>query len=363
MPKPFSLHSSFVVAALVLAGGTAAAQAPAPAGTPPPANPPPAPSDAPQASPAPATDAKPVQVSEEARRRFSTGVALLKDPKEPRYEEAYREFKAAYAASPSYKILGNLGLCAMMLERDGEAIEAYERYLREGALDLTTAERDQFQRDLMTLKAGFVAVTLTSEPKGATIVDERLPVQGVPVRNIYGPTSGELKIGVRRGHHVVTAKLDGYVDARWELDAQGGEAQSHAFVLEPVGAREAPRPEVVRERPIPITVYVAGGVTAALAIAGSATGMVALSTKNNFDRANDGLHPDEAAQERSRGKTLNVVTDVLFVGALLGAGATAYFLFTRPTVERTAQGSQGVSVRPTVGVAPGGGAAGLIGTF
>src|SRR4051812_18719060 len=81
---------------------------------------------------APPTDEAQVQITPEARARFSAGVNLLKDPEAPRYEEAYREFKAAYAASPSYKILGNLGLCAMKLERDEEAIDAYERYLKEG---------------------------------------------------------------------------------------------------------------------------------------------------------------------------------------------------------------------------------------
>jgi len=58
-----------------------------------------------------------VVITEEARTHFAAGVALLQDPKAPRYEEAYREFKTAYAASPSYKILGNLGLCAMKIER------------------------------------------------------------------------------------------------------------------------------------------------------------------------------------------------------------------------------------------------------
>src|SRR5262245_33989950 len=83
-----------------------------------------------------------VQITPGARARFTAGVNLLKDPEGPRYEEAYREFKAAYAASPSYKILGNLGLCAMKLERDEEAIAAYERYLKEGK-DLDPAEVTQ----------------------------------------------------------------------------------------------------------------------------------------------------------------------------------------------------------------------------
>jgi hypothetical protein len=72
-----------------------------------------------------------VPITEEARMHFAAGVALLQDPKAPRYEEAYREFKAAYAAAPSYEILGNLGLRGMKIERDAEAINAYETSTRE----------------------------------------------------------------------------------------------------------------------------------------------------------------------------------------------------------------------------------------
>ncbi len=96
----------------------------------------------------------------------SSPVALLKDPKMPRYEEAHREFKAAYALSPSYKILGNLGLCAMQIERDEEAIHAYEAFLREGGPEVTSGERMQIERDLLTLKAGIVKVNISSDPPG-----------------------------------------------------------------------------------------------------------------------------------------------------------------------------------------------------
>ena len=70
--------------------------------------------------------AQDVPISDEARAHFTTGVNLLQDPDGARYEEAYREFKEAYAESPSWKILGNLGICAMKLERDSEAISAFD---------------------------------------------------------------------------------------------------------------------------------------------------------------------------------------------------------------------------------------------
>src|SRR4051794_36501980 len=90
------------------------------------------------------------EITPEARRHFKAGVNQLQDPDGARYEDAYREFKAAYAASSSPKILGNLGLCAMKLERDGEAIDAYSRYLREVS-DTDADERAQIMQDLQTL--------------------------------------------------------------------------------------------------------------------------------------------------------------------------------------------------------------------
>jgi hypothetical protein len=161
-----------------------------------------------------------VQISEEARTHFAAGVALLKDPKEPRYEEAYREFKAAYAASPSYKILGNLGLCAMKIERDAEAIKAFETYLAAAGPEHTEG-REQIERDLRTLKTGITHLTVSSDPPGAHISDVRIPVQGAPIRNNYGAASAPIDLGLRRGHHVVTAKLAGYQDQEWDFDAAG----------------------------------------------------------------------------------------------------------------------------------------------
>src|SRR5688572_3266497 len=83
------------------------------------------------ASPAALAQAPSAPIPEDARANFEAGVALLQDPAKPRYEEAYGRFRAAYAIHPSPRILGNIALCAMKLERDVEAIAAYEKYLKE----------------------------------------------------------------------------------------------------------------------------------------------------------------------------------------------------------------------------------------
>ncbi|MBI4703259.1 MAG: hypothetical protein HY744_19250 [Deltaproteobacteria bacterium] len=288
-------------------------------------------------------------ISDEARQHFHVGVDLLDDPEGPRYEEAYRAFKAAYAASPSPKILGNLGLCAMKLERDGEAIAAYSRYLKE-VDDIDKGERAQIERDLQVLKTGVVPVELSVEPAGATVTDERIPTQGASIRNRYGPAQGAIEIGLRAGNHRITVQREGYEPQSWELEAVAGERVEKAVRLKPAAgaARPAPErpaqrpgptpvPEPEGERPVPPGVIVGLVVTGALAVAGGVTGGLALGKQSEYSEYenDDSLSPKERATAEDiadTGTTLNIVTDVLFGSALVAAGVTTYLFVTRPAV-------------------------------
>jgi hypothetical protein len=190
-----------------------------------------------------------VPISEQAARRFEEGVRYLRSHDPDRYEKAYREFKAAYDDSPSWKILGNLGIVAQELERDGEAIEAYKGYLEGGRKELSLDEKKQFKRDLALLESGLTTLTLRTLPDGAWIVDERLPEAGTPIVNRYGPTSGPLELRVRAGHHRLRAELRGYEDATWEFSEGAGALVAHTFELKqheaPVAAPSPPPPPMI----------------------------------------------------------------------------------------------------------------------
>jgi hypothetical protein len=277
------------------------------------------------------------QIQEDARVHFTAGVNLLQDPAKPRYDEAYAEFKKAYELVPSWKILGNIALCAMNLERDSEAIDAYTRYLAE-AKDLDPAERAQAERDLSTLKAGLVKVTVSSNPDGAQIHDTRIPARGQPVTNIYGPIAGKTEIGVRRGHHVIKAHYPDGVDVSWEIDLDAD--QAHVFdkpieqpkpVLPPVAPAEP-----LKTRPITTPVYIGAAATGALAVGWIVTGSIALSTHSKFENANDGSDPNRAKDLRSSGQTMNVVSDIFLGTAIVAGAVTAYLYLTRPTVTTNA---------------------------
>ncbi len=278
-----------------------------------------------------------VDITERAREHFRAGVSFLQDPDGARYEEAYREFKAAYGESPSWKILGNLGIAAMKLERDGEAVDAYTKYLAEGGDAIDPAERAQVSRDLEAMKAGMVMLTLSSTPAGASFIDERMPNRGTPVTNQYaaGPSGGPITIGVRPGVHRIRARLNGYEEAVWEIDAQPRSEQSHAFELKKpttgaVGGSSSPAD--AGTRPVPTSVYVGLGTTAALGIGSGVMGALAMSKKGDFDDANDGSDPNAAESLHDDTQTFNLVSDILLGATVVSAGVTAYLYFTRPTV-------------------------------
>lgn len=298
-----------------------------------------------------------VPISDEARQSFTTGVNYMQDPDGAKYEDAYREFKAAYANSPSWKILGNLGIVAMKLERDGEAIEAFTKYLAEGGSTLESEERAQFERDLSTLRAGVVSLTITTTPAGAQIIDERVPAQGQAIRNIYEATTQPLRFGIHPGRHRITARLAGYADQTWDFDARSGATETRAFELVAVPAgpnatASVSGPRADASRPIPTSVYIGLAATGACAIGFAVTGILAKGKRDDFDEKNDGRDPSAAQDLHDSGKSLNLVADV-FLGATIVAGGVSAILFaTRPSV--TTDRSRNFRMRPVVGNRTGG---------
>lgn len=305
-------------------------------------------------SPAPAGAA----ISDEARAKFNVGVNLLTDPEGPRYEDAYRSFKAAYALSPSYKILGNLGLCAMKLERDDEAIAAYEKYLAEGK-DLARAEVQQITSDLATLKNSVGHVTIESDPPGAEVLDVRAPVRGERVLNAYGTVAEPTRLGLHEGTHQLTARLAGFPDQTWDVEVVGGQdLPGHKFVFSkeappaPPPAVAAPAPPapapMTTARPVPMGVWIGAAATGVLAVATGVSAVLAMGKHSDFEAANDGSNPQSAQSIKSSGQTMNVVSDVCLGGAVVAAGVTAALYFTRPSVEAPSAAKARVVVVPDV---------------
>lgn len=188
-----------------------------------------------------------VTITPNASRHFKEGVRYLKTHDADRFEKAYAQFRAAYADSPSWKILGNLGIVAEALERDGEAIDAYRGYLEGGAKDLKASEREQFKSDLNRLELGSAQVTVDVVPDGSWLIDERLVEEGKPIVNRYGPSSGSTGLRLRAGRHRLHTELDGHSSPAWEFEALPGGKGSHSFDLRPP---EVVPPPVAHPEPV-----------------------------------------------------------------------------------------------------------------
>jgi hypothetical protein len=261
-------------------------------------------------------------VAADARAHFDAGVAFLEDPDGARVEEAYREFRAAYDISHSPKVLGNLGLCAMTLERDGEAIESYTRYLRE-VTDLAPDERAQISRDLATLSTSAAHVVVTIDQPGVTILDSRLPVRGAAITNVYGPVDGRIELVVRSGHHQLRAKNGAFEYPLWEIDLNAGGKVEHAF-------RQAP--EVVPSRPSRTLPLVATGAGVAMLAAGAITGLVAVNKTHAIESncPNNGCPTSYDLEDGlNSARSFVRATDILLVGGgIVAAGGLTWFLLS-----------------------------------
>ena len=269
-------------------------------------------------------------MSDEARALFKEGVAHL-TASEPDYAAAYEAFKAAYADSPSPKILGNLGLCATKLERDGEAIDAYETYLSDaGAKSLK--ERRQISQDLRELKKRGSILQLTVTPHSLEVVDERERDAGPSVTNSYTIEGGAMQLRVHAGKHRLRFQAPGYQARVVELQLAAGATELRDVALEAVAVDEPPaeEPQRVQEPEdesdaLPIATWTGLALTGSLAVATVVVGSLAWSNKGSYDDALAAGDEAEAADLRDGGETLNVAGDVL-LGLTVAVGTASAVL-------------------------------------
>ncbi len=307
------------------------------------------------------TAAADVPISEQARLHWEVGVGLLEGEPGPRYAEAYESFRAAYKASPSPKILSNLGLCAMHIERDGEAINAYETYLRE-VDDIPPAERSRIESDLKRLRAGSATLILTTPVTGALLVDERVPESGPSVINRYPLEAGENQLAVRAGAHKLRVEAPDHKPVAVAVTLEPGDTHARTIKLERASGKPAPEPDGTEPRPAqpkpaprPQPPTEGGGVSAAsiamLTVTGALTigavvvGVLALKAKADYETYEDGGDRVDAESVRATGEALNIVTDVLIATAAAAAVVSVVLLFTTDGGDTAAR----LRVAPAVG--------------
>ena len=278
------------------------------------------------------------KISEEAKLYFQNGVELIQG-QPPNYQDAYYQFKLAWDKSHSWKVLGNWGLCALKLERDGEAIWAYSEYLKKGGSDIDPSERKDLERDLMLLNGNAATVNVTSSAARFDLQDTRASSSAPP--QSYKVEGGKLTLRLRAGSHTLTASHGGK-SVRWDVPLSPGNIETHAFEFTdtaaavPGSVTSDAAPRVRSASPPPQTpategkpansgggLRTAGYVTAGVGVAALGTGVLLGALAKGKDTDARGLCrdsraglvcPDSAQSQFDSAKSQGSLATVLLIG-------------------------------------------------
>jgi hypothetical protein len=310
------------------------------------------------------------KISAEARGYFKNGVELLQGDA-PNYQDAYYQFKLAYENSKSWKVLGNYGLCALKLERDGEAIAFYEEYLKRGGKHINKDEREAIDRDLLLVKGNDATLQLTSRVEEFALQDARsgslAPAQS------YSVSGGRLTLIVRAGqHHLVATASDGR-SVSWDFSVEPGQTASHDFDFDPhpaAAVTEEPKasPQPMQQEPAAVpsehntTLRTAGFVTAGvgLLVLGGA-GVTGLMAKNKESSAKSQCSADHVCDpalqsEFDKAGDLAHVSNYLLVGGgvVTVVGVTMIALGFHGSGSKSSQSARAIRLLPLLSPSQGG---------
>jgi hypothetical protein len=296
-------------------------------------------------------------------QRSSTDIAIAEElyrearalMDEKRYEEACKKFAESQRLDPATGTLLNLaacheemGLTATAWIEYGEALLAARRDQR--------ADRVQYADErIRSVEPKLSRLTIVVPPKSR--------IEGLEVR-IDGALIGAVAWGVSApidpGAHKIEASAAGR--KAWSVEVTiGAEADKKSVQIpflevDPNAPVPGAKPEtpsssagaggqppatadrLALERPIPASVYIAGGVTLAFAAAAGISGAMFLSKNSDYEdaNANPSSTPEQRQNLHDSAELPGVVNAVTTGAALAGVVVTGVLYFTRP--ERPVQG-------------------------
>lgn len=267
------------------------------------------------------------------------------------YAEACPKLKESYRIDPATGTLLNLASCH---EAEGKFASAWLEY----ATAAVAARRDRrpdrvkyAEEHMQALEQKLSRLTVLVPPE-ADLPDLELKLDGV----VIGRAARGVPTPVDPGEHLVEASAPGR--EAWRATVTVGalaDAQSVTVPVlvavappvepappppaaaPPVGVALVPPPpraDAELDRPIPLSVYVAGGATLALGAAAAITGALYLDRRATYEDMPRAPENDAARErEHDAAHTFGVLNAVFLVGTAGGAAITGYLYATRPATQ------------------------------
>jgi hypothetical protein len=270
------------------------------------------------------------------------------------YAEACPKLKESYRVDPATGTLLNLAACH---EAEGKFASAWREY----SDAVMAARRDRrpdrvkyAEEHMLAIEQKVSRLTLVVPPE-SDLPDLELKLDGV----VIGRAARGVAMPVDPGEHVVEASAPGKVPWTSTLKI-GAAADAQTVAVPPLVAQatQTPPPTAVvvapppspavtpraaepgadtSARPIPLSVYVAGGATIALGAASIVTGALYLDRRANYEDL-PAIPENDAARESEHdsAQTYGVLNAVFLIGTAAGSALTGYFYVTRPEERRAA---------------------------
>lgn len=262
-----------------------------------------------------------------------------------KYDEACPKLAQSQQLDPATGTLLNLAACH---EKQGKLATAWLEYS-----DALVAARRDGREDRVQYARERAAEL---EPKLSRLTLVLAPNADAPGLTIEldGTSVGSAVFGVPTpvdpGKHTVQASAPGKKPQILSIEVAVADQQSLSIPpLEDAPAEAAataptpapgtagpsdsgPRSDELQHRPIPTSVYLAGGITLALAASASVTGVAYLNKRSDYEALakTEGL-TDDVESRRERAQRYGYANLGLWIGTAIGAGVTTYLYVTRPT--------------------------------
>jgi hypothetical protein len=301
-----------------------------------------------------ADEAETADARKVARERYAEGVRLYRAGS---FAAALTEFRAAYEASPSWRVLYNIAQVEAQLHDPAASMKTFERYLAEGGAQIDAARRAEVTSELARMATLVATLDVRSDTPGARVFVDDIDVGAPP-----------LSLRVNVGPRTVRISAEGYVSSASRVLLSSGETNRVSVALDaapaapPVGPRDDASSVRDGPRPIPrgwITARWAFGIgTLTSATLALASGALALKTNGDLSDAlaNQPADPSRVKETRARLHAVSVTADVLLgVGVLSVAGLVVSLLgpfeAKSPRTPTASARPKGPAVRamPTVG--------------
>jgi len=162
-----------------------------------------------------------------AREHFAKGVAAFDDR---RFAEAAEEFEEAYRLSPAFVVLYNIGQVDVVLGRSVDAVDAFDKYLKEGASAVPPERRREVEGEIEKQAARIGTIAVRTFPDGAEL---RVDGRRIGITPLARP------VRVTAGRHNVAATLAGRATQVRDVDVGGRAEIALELTLEPALADSA----------------------------------------------------------------------------------------------------------------------------